>query len=184
MTFPNSNTPLRMEKIMISPKRFIYVKLWGPSHHTQWGMTRSSIELQEARITEDKQASYKKPIRLPCEGSAALIADLISNFIIEGRQLNNQFKNQQNQTNSLANTDSSEKGTCSGIELEDLLLDEFKHQKLSKTRILAQLADKGFDIDNNSLLQALESLKNQEKITKESAVHQSSGTNYNLWGFP
>ena len=75
MTFPNANSPLRIEKIMISPKRFIYVKLWGPSHHTKWGMIRSSVELQEAKISEDKKISYGNPIRLPCEGPTALIAD-------------------------------------------------------------------------------------------------------------
>jgi hypothetical protein len=173
-----------MEKIMISRKRSIYVKLWGASHHAQWGMTRSSIELQEVKISEDKQTSYGKPIRLPCEGSAALIADLISNFIIEGRKLNTQFKNQQTQKTVSLNTDSSDKVAYSGIELEDLLLREFRNKKLSKTRILTQLADKGFEIDNETLLQALESLTIQEKITKEAAVHQSSGTNYFLWGFP
>jgi len=30
----------------------------------------------------------------------------------------------------------------------------------------------------------LESLATDSKITKESATHSSSGTKYNLWGFP
>lgn len=187
LTLTNSNSPLRIEKIMISVKRFMYVKLWGPSHHAQWGMTRSSIELQEVRISEDKQISYGKPIRLPCDGSAALIADLISNYIIEGRRLNNKFKNQQNQKPSTSGTTtdlSEDKIHSSGIELEDLLLNEFKNQKLSKTRILTKLADKGFEIENNTLVQTLESMAGREKITKEPAVHSSSGTNYFLWGFP
>ncbi|MHA2202782.1 MAG: hypothetical protein ACW991_03755 [Candidatus Hodarchaeales archaeon] len=181
----NSNSPLRIEKIMISPKRFVYVKLWGPSHHAQWGMTRSSIELQEAKVSEDKQTSYGKPIRLPCDGSAALIADLISNYIIKGRQLNVKFKTQQNQKTSNSETIKlSEDEIHSGIELKDLLLNEFKNQKISKTRILTNLADKGFEIDSKTLVQTLESLANQEKIAKEPAVHASSGTNYFLWGFP
>lgn len=182
MLLPNSNSPLRIDKIMISPKRFVYIKLWGPSHHTQWGMTRSSIEIQEAKILEDKQISYEKPIRLPCEGATALIADLMSNFLIEGRQLNAQLKKQQyEQKTSRSNTKLTE---IPPSEIEKLLLNEFKHQKLSKTRILTLLADKGFEIDKNTLLQALESLTIQEKITKESTVHASSGTNYFLWVFP
>ena len=158
----------------------MYVKLWGPSHHAQWGMTRSSIEIQEAKISEEKQTSYGKPIRLPCEGSAALIADLISNYLIEGRRLNSQFKKHQNEqiNNSNKITDASLS------EIEELLISEFSHQKLSKTRILTQLTDKGFEIDRNTLLQALESLTTQEKITKESTVHAASGTNYFLWVFP
>ena len=182
MSLPNSNSPLRIDKIMISPKRFIYIKLWGPSHHSQWGMTRSSIEIQEAKILEDKQISYENPIRLPCEGATALIADLMLDFLIEGRQLNAQLKKQQyEQKSSNSNTKLTE---IPPSEIEELLLNEFKHQKLSKTRILTQLADKGFEINKNTLLQALESLTIQEKITKESTVHTSSGTNYFLWGFP
>ncbi|UCG03294.1 MAG: hypothetical protein JSW11_04740 [Candidatus Heimdallarchaeota archaeon] len=178
------NSPLGIEKIVISPKRFIYVKLWGPSHHAQWGMTRSSIELQETRISDDKQPSYGKPIRLPCDGSTALIADLISNYIIEGRQLNNQFKNQQNQKSRPSPIPKSSKPDLSPLEIEDLVLKEFKNQKLSKTRILTKLSEKGVEIDSKKLLQALESLAHQEKISKESAVHTSSGTKYYLWGFP
>ena len=166
---------------MISPKRFMYIKLWGPSHHAQWGMIRSSIEIQEARILEDKQTSYGKPIRLPCEGSAALIADLISSFLIEGKRLNSQFKKQQNGQTSYSNNKITD---GSPSEIEELLLSEFSHQKLSKTRILTHLADKGFEIDRNTLLQALESLTTQEEITKESSVHDASGTNYFLWVFP
>ena len=182
----NSRSPLRIEKIIISPKRRIYVKLWGPSRHIKWGMTRSSIELQEARISDDKQISYGKPIRLPCDGSSALIADLISNYIIGGRRLNIEFKNEQKELPSItAKTPASEENIhSSGMDLESLLLNEFKNQKLSKTRILSALADKGFEIDKESLIQSLETLTDQEKITKEPAVHTSSGTNYFLWGFP
>ena len=186
VTQTNSNYPLRIEKIMISPKRLIYIKLWGPSHHSKWGMTRSTIELQEARISEDKQISYGKPIRLPCDGSSALIADLISNFILDGRRLNIEFTNQQKELPGVfAETPRSEENyNSSSINLESLLLTEFKNQKLSKTRILSKLADKGYEIDKEALVQSLELLADQEKITKDSAVHASSGTNYFLWGFP
>lgn len=171
---------------MISPKRMIYLKLWEPSHHAKWGMTRSSIEFQEARISEDKQITYGKPIRLPCDGNSALIADLISDYIIEGRRLNAEFKAQykDSTTDLILNPISKENHRSSDIDLESLLLTEFKNQKMSKTRILTTLTNKGFEIENNFLLQSLEALAEQEKITKEPAVHAASGTNYFLWGFP
>ncbi|MFX0125900.1 MAG: hypothetical protein ACFFAE_19925, partial [Candidatus Hodarchaeota archaeon] len=58
------------------------------------------------------------------------------------------------------------------------------NEKLSKTRILTKMTDRGLEIDKETLVHVLESLANQKKITKESAVHTSSGTNYFLWGFP
>lgn len=171
---------------MISPKRMIYVKLWKPSHHDKWGMVRSSIELQEANISDDKQISYGKPIWLPCDGSSALIADLISNFIIDGRRLNFEFKNRQKESPNVIPKNPSSKGEIftSGMDLESLLLNEFSNQKLSRTRILLTLNDKGLDIDKETLVHSLETLAGQEKITKEAAIHTSSGTNYFLWGFP
>ncbi|UCG90276.1 MAG: hypothetical protein JSU57_00695 [Candidatus Heimdallarchaeota archaeon] len=185
MTQTNSSRPVRIEKIMISPKRMIYIKLWGPSSHSKWGMTRSTIEIQEAR-TDDNQITYGKPIRLPCDGSSALIADLTSHFIIDGRRLNFEFINQQKELpRGFTEVPGSEENShSSSMSLESLLLTEFKNQKLSKTRILSMLADKGFEIDKEVLVQSLEELADQEKITKESAVHASSGTNYFLWGFP
>ena len=118
---------------MVSPKRRIYVKLWGPSRHTKWGMTRSSIELQEDRISDDKQISYGKPIRLPCDGSSALIADLISNYIIDGRRLNIEFKNEQKELPSItAKTSASEESIhSSGMDLESLLLSQLPSAKAS-----------------------------------------------------
>ena len=71
-----------------------------------------------------------------------------------------------------------------GMDLESLLLNEFSNQKLCRTRILSKLNDKGLEIDKETLVHSLETLANQEKITKEPAVHASSGTNYFLWGFP
>ncbi len=186
MTQTNSSRPVRIEKITISPKRLIYIKLWGPSDHSKWGMTRSTIELQETRISDDNQISYGKPIRLPCDGSSALIADLISNFIINGRRLNFEFKNQLKELPRVfTETPRSEENFPSvSMNLESILLTEFKNQKLSKTRILSKLVDKGYEIDKETLVQSLEILADQEKITKESTVHTSSGTNYFLWGFP
>ncbi len=186
LTQTNSSRPVRIEKITISPKRLIYIKLWGPSDHSKWGMTRSTIELQEVRISDENQISYGKPIRLPCDGLSALIADLISNFIINGRRLNFEFKNQQKELPLVfTETPGSEENFHSvSMNLESLLLTEFKNQKLSKTRILSKLVDKGYEIDKETLVQSLEILADQEKITKESAVHTSSGTNYFLWGFP
>ncbi|UCE14370.1 MAG: hypothetical protein JSV04_04130 [Candidatus Heimdallarchaeota archaeon] len=185
MNQTKSTSPLRIEKITISPKRMIYLKLWGPSHHTKWGMTRASIELQEARISEEKQITYDKPIRLPCDGSSALIADLISDYIIDGRRLNVEFKAQHSDSTSYQEEHPTEViHRSSDIELESLLLTEFKNQKMSKTRILTSLTKKGYEIENTTLIQSLESLAEQEKITKEPAVHAASGTNYFLWGFP
>ncbi|MFX1283761.1 MAG: hypothetical protein ACFFB5_08900 [Promethearchaeota archaeon] len=185
MTQTNSNHPIRMEKIMISPKRMIYIKLWGPSYHPKWGMTRSTIELQEARVSDGKQISYGSPVRLPCDGSSAIIADLIPHFIIEGRQLNSEFKNQKKEltqvfTETLRLEDNNQ---YSSINLESVLLAEFSNQKLSKTRIHSKLTEKGYEIDKEALEQSLELLADREKITKEVAVHASSGTNYFLWGF-
>lgn len=186
MTKANSKKPIRIEKIMISPKRIFYVKLWPPSPNAKWGMTRATIELQEAKFSDDKQPIYGTPIRLPCDGSTALIADLISNYIIDGRRMNTEFKTHERDSSNITGRSSNSEGRNHSPErdLEALLLSEFSNVKLSKSRILSVLSNKGFNIEREILMQSLESLANQERITKESAVHTASGTNYFLWGFP
>ncbi|MFX0015267.1 MAG: hypothetical protein ACFFB2_09205 [Promethearchaeota archaeon] len=141
--------------------------------------------MQEAKLSEDKKISYGTPIRLPCDGSSALIADLITNYIIDGRRLNDEFKAHQEEISiSIPKTGESKRSNeYSGMTLESLLLDEFSNQKLSKTKIISGLSRKGIEIDREDLLQSLESLADQGKITKEFAVHSSSGTRYTLWGF-
>lgn len=175
----SSSKPVMVEKVKISAKRNISVKLWPPSPHPQWGMSRATIELQEERIGDDKQVTYGQPLRLPSDSATALVTDLIKHFLLKGRVLNKELQNKlSSQTNSSSASDPSING-----ELEDLLLKQFTNQKLSKTRILTQLVEAGQEIDKNQLLQVLETLASQEKITKEEAVHTPSNTKYYLWGF-
>ena len=54
--------PINIEKIRISPKRSVYIKLWPPTIHPQWGKTRASIEIQEARVDDEKNVNYGKAI--------------------------------------------------------------------------------------------------------------------------
>ena len=185
------NKPKMIEKIKISPKRMLYVKLWGPSSHAKYGMMRSSIEIQEAKFSDEKQVSYSAPIRIPCDGAAALLSNLISHFIIEGRQSNTEFleksKNNLKQSKQINNSNQFESldQKNQGENLESLLLREFKGKKISKTRILSTLNESsGIEIDNNHLMEILEFLASKSKIEKESAVHSASGTKYTLWVFP
>ncbi len=185
------NKPKMIEKIKISPKRMLYVKLWGPSSHSKYGMMRSSIEIQEAKFSDEKQVSYSTPIRIPCDGAAALLSNLISHFIIEGRQLNNEYseksENNSEQSKKIMNSNQLESHDQQnqGENLESLLLREFKGKKISKTRILSTLNESsGIEIDNNHLMEILEFLASKSKIEKESAVHSASGTKYTLWVFP
>lgn len=168
--------PVRIEKIQISKVRSINIKLWGPANHPQWGMTRSSIEIQEARKNEEGQISYGKALRIPCDGTAAILADYISFYMLEGRNLNKSFRKNQNIPQEPQSSLSSE-------EIEVILLESFHDQKLSKTRILQTLSAKGVNIDNIHLLDVLESLVESQKISKESAIHSASGNAYTLWHF-
>ena len=176
--------PSLIEKIRISPKRSIYIKLWPPSIHPQWGKTRASIEIQEAKINEEKQVTYSKALRLPCDGSTTLLANYLTSFTLEGRKKNSDFvsgkssisKNKKITINNLNDG-------LSMSELVNLLSSQFKGQKLSKTRILQSLRAKGHETDNNFLLETLEMLHEENKISTESAVHTSSGTTYTLWNF-
>ena len=86
--------------------------------------------------------------------------------------------NQEGKTN--INGDNSR---LSSKDLSNLLLSQFQGQKLSKTRILQLLRTKGHDVDNHFLIETLETLIEENKISKESAVHTSSGTSYTLWSF-
>jgi hypothetical protein len=185
-----TNKPLQIEKIKISPKRLLYVKLWGPSSHSKYGMNRSSIEIQEAKFSNGNNVSYGEPLRIPCDGAAALLSTLVGHYIVEGRQLNSNFKKKQEiaeDPDRFTNQNQKflQKQDQTGLNLESILLDEFKGKKLSKTRILNALQEKkGIEIENQILMQTLESLAINSKITKESAMHSASGTRYNLWVFP
>lgn len=184
----SGNKPIKIEKIKISPKRMLYVKLWGPTYHTEYGMTRSSIEIQEAKFSDGKNVSYSTPIRIPCNGSAALLSSIVTHYIVEGRQLNTEKKRKQlsSEASTLEiNQNEIQQAQISGVNLKSLLLSEFKGKKLSKTRILNTLQENaGIEIENNQLMGTLESLATDSKITKESATHSASGTKYYLWGFP
>ena len=70
------------------------------------------------------------------------------------------------------------------LDIETILLSNFKNIKLSKTRIITSLSEKGFNIDKSSLMTTLEHLATENKISKESAIHSASGNHYILWGFP
>ncbi len=179
-----STGPSNIEKIRISPKRSIYVKLWPPSIHPQWGKTRASIEIQEARINEEKQVTYGKALRLPCDGSTTLLASYLSSFILEGRKQNSEFMS-ENSSSSIEENMTFNNGNkgLSITELSNLLLSQFKGQKLSKTRIMQSLRTKRTEIDNDFLIETLEKLVEENKISTESAVHTSSGTTYTLWSF-
>ena len=184
MNEQKSTGPSNIEKIRISPKRSVYIKLWPPTIHPQWGKTRATIEIQEARFNEEKQVTYSKALRFPCDGSTALLADYLESFIIEGRNLNSKFMSENSSYYQEGNTKVGDDD--SGLSLNnpsDLLLSQFKGQKLSKTRIIQSLRTKGYEIDNNFLIETLETLVDENKISKESAVHTSSGTNYTLWSF-
>ena len=169
--------PINIEKIRISPKRNVYIKLWPPTIHPQWGKTRASIEIQEAKVDDEKNVSYGKALRLPCDGSTALLANYLSSFIIEGRKLNSDFMADQSTISK------EENNSLSRDDLSNMLLTQFKGQKLSKTRILQSLRTKGHEISNNFLIETLDILAEEKRISKESAVHTSSGTNYILWSF-
>ncbi|MFX0087160.1 MAG: hypothetical protein ACFFAU_16035 [Candidatus Hodarchaeota archaeon] len=185
-----TNKPLLIEKIKISPKRLIYLKLWGPSSHSKYGMTKSSIEIQEIKFLNENEISYSEPLRIPCNGAAALLQTLIGHYIFEGRQLDSNFKKNQDITEYPTRIINQgqidlQKQENAGLNLESLLLIEFKGKKLSKTRILNTLQEKkGIEIENQRLTQTLESLATNSKITKEPAIHSASGTRYNLWVFP
>ena len=184
MNEQKSTGPSTIEKIRISPKRSIYIKLWPPSIHPQWGKTRASIEIQEARINEEKQVTYGKALRLPCDGSTALLANYLSSFTLEGRRQNSEFMSENFSSSKEENmTTNSVNSGLSIIEFSNLLLSQFKGQKLSKTRILKSLLTKGTEIDSNFLIETLEKLVDENKISTESAVHTSSGTTYTLWNF-
>ncbi len=182
----NNNKPVQFEKISLSPKRMIYVKLWAPSTHPKWGMTRSSIEIQEVKIFEDKTVSYGSSIRFPCDGSTALLSSILNDYLIEGRRLVREFAEKEgfDQKNEKRSDSPKINAVTSGDDLRSLLLGEFRNKRLSKTRILTHLQKQGFEIDKIILLQTLEKLAEAELISKESAVHSSSGTNYTLWSFP
>ncbi len=176
MASQSNSGPVRIEKIQVSKVRSINIKLWGPANHPQWGMTRSSIEIQEARKNEEGQISYGKALRIPCDGTAAILADYISSYMVEGRNLNSAFrKDQETLPETRTDLDSE--------EIEVILLENFNNQKLSKTRILQILNAKGVSIDNIKLLDVLESLVESQKINKESAIHSASGNTYTLWHF-
>jgi hypothetical protein len=168
-----------IEKVSISAKRHISVKLWPPSPHPQWGMSRATIELQEVKIGDDKQITYGQPLRLPCDSATALVTDLMKHLLLQGRGLNKELQNKlQNQIHSSSTSDPTLNG-----ELGDLLLKQFANQKLSKTRIMTQLVEAGQEVDKRQLLQVLETLASQGEIIKEEAVHTPSNTKYYLWGF-
>jgi hypothetical protein len=96
--------------------------------------------------------------------------------MLDGRNLNNSFKKNQKIPQA-----TQPRLTSEGIE--EVLFENFKNQKLSKTRILQTLSTKGFNIDNIHLLDVLESLVESQRISKESAIHSASGNNYTLWHF-
>jgi hypothetical protein len=138
-----------------------------------------------------KSVSYSTPLRIPCDGAAALLSNLISHFIIKGRNLNQEYLEKTDDSSKMSkkiinhdlNVSYNKKNL--GESLVSILLREFKGKKISKTRILNTLKEKsGIEIENNQLMQALESLANESKVEKESAVHSTSGTKYILWIFP
>ncbi len=176
MTSHSTSGPIKFEKIQVSKQRSINIKLWGPAEHPQWGMKRSTIEIQEARKNEEGQISYGKAIRIPCDGIAALLAAYLSVYLIEGRKLNKQIKSDPKSFQPEGSGIKSE-------EIEKLLLDQFNNQKISKTRILQTLSTKGLDINSDALLDILESLVKDQRIKKESAIHSGSGNTYTLWHF-
>lgn len=176
--------PSNIEKIRVSPKRSVYIKLWPPAIHPQWGKTRATIEIQEARFDEEKQVTYSKALRLPCDGSTALLARYLESFILEGRNLNSEFMSENSSSHQEGKTKISDNDSGLSLNnLSNLMLTQFKGQKLSKTRIIQSLRTKGYEIDNYLLIETLETLVDENKISKESAVHTSSGTNYALWSF-
>ena len=180
MTHPSTTGPMKIEKIHISKQRSINIKLWGPSNHPQWGLTRSTIEIQEARKNEEGQMSYGKAIRLPCDGSASILANYLSSFLIKGRDLNKQINLGSKSIQSESKSVSAE---MKADEIEKVLVKQFKNQKLSKTRILQTLSANGIEIDGNTLLDVLELLVDNQQVSKESAIHTGSGNTYTLWHF-
>ncbi|MHA1972089.1 MAG: hypothetical protein ACTSW1_03780 [Candidatus Hodarchaeales archaeon] len=175
--------PIRNEKVVISQKRYISVKLWPPSHNERWGMSRAVIEIQEAKKDSNDQWTYSNPIRIPCDGAAALISDLISYYIIEGRVLNSEFKDKQNKVSYGTSSDNITE-TKPDQDIESVLLRTIKNKKLSRTRIMSFLNEKGITPDKSTLLELLEKMATEKKISKEKAIHSASGTEYILWGFP
>ncbi|MHA1225310.1 MAG: hypothetical protein ACTSPV_01040 [Candidatus Hodarchaeales archaeon] len=174
--------PVRNEKIIISQKRYISVKLWPPSHNERWGMSRATIEIQEAK-KDNEQWIFSNTIRIPCDGAAALISDLISYYIVEGRILNSEFKNNKNNTTATTPIATPVDKNVDQ-DIESVLLTNIKNKKLSRTRIMALLNEKGLSPDKSILLGLLEKMASEKKISKEKAIHTASGNEYILWGFP
>ncbi len=176
MVNQSSSGPVKFERIQISKQRSINIKLWAPANHSQWGMTRATIEIQEARKNEEDQISYGKALRIPCDGTAAILANYLSSYLIEGRNLNQVYKNN-------IKSSQNESKSISLEEIEKMLISQFNNQKLSKTRILQSLNAKGLEIDSDVLVNVLESLVDTQQISKESAIHSGSGNTYTLWHF-
>jgi hypothetical protein len=172
--------PIMYEKIAISPKRFLTVKLWPPSMHPQWGITRASIEIQESRIGENNAISYGQAIRLPCGGPAALVATYIQEYLLEGRRLNLEASSSKQTTQA----PDSESAVADTSNPQDVILSKLAGLQLSKSRAFKTLQDQGYSLDKYGFYSALEELANEGKIRKEQRTLKDSKDTYDLWIIP
>lgn len=73
MSVSNNSKLIVIERVTISAKRYNSVKLWSASPHAQWGIIRTTIELQEVKLDEEIQPTYSQPLRLSCDSTTALL---------------------------------------------------------------------------------------------------------------
>ncbi|MFW9778992.1 MAG: hypothetical protein ACFFE8_09085 [Candidatus Heimdallarchaeota archaeon] len=177
---PAEHRPLMYEKIAISPKRFLTVKLWPPTAHPQWGITRASIEIQESRIGENNAITYGQAIRLPCSGSTALVATYLQQYLLEGRRLNLEGSSSEKETPVLE-SDHTKPETS---DIKEVILSELAGLQTSKSRAYKTLQDQGHSLDKYEFYTALEELASEGKIQKEQRTLKDSKDTYDLWIIP
>ncbi|MFW9855777.1 MAG: hypothetical protein ACFFFG_11980 [Candidatus Thorarchaeota archaeon] len=172
----SENRPIMYERITISPKRFVTVKLWPPSPHPEWGIARASIEIQESRVGANDEITYGDKVRLPCSGPTALVTTYLQQFLVEGRRLNLEFRNAAGEQDQDSLTDEN--------ELKELILTKLAGQGISKSRAYDVLTSQGYDIDKYTFYNTLEILANEGVIQKEEREHSESKNKYDWWVIP